>query len=294
MKRILPGLLALLLLCAACATSTAPMAASTEAAMESTEIGDMAAPASSDADASAEKMIEAWTVSMETEAFEATFQTLQELIAKYDAYTDAAEISNENLYAEKAHRYARFLIRVEADKTQPLLQEIRNAGHVVSETLNKENVTEQVQDLQSRREMLQAKEDRLNELLARAETIEDLITIEGHLSETIAQKEQILSSLEKLNRDVSRQFIEVSVREVSDYTPVETAATSFPTRLKDAFSSTLSGFVRLVENFVLALVYALPYLLLLALVAGIGAILLRKRRSALKRLPVTKKDAHTD
>lgn len=282
MKKTLLILLTLLLVVTGCAANAPDTTSSrTEAAYDTAP-----APAEEDAAGGAivespddpEMMIERWEFHMETETFDEVFQSIQTLIEKHGAYVDAAEVSNQNLYAEQMHRHAHLLIRVEAEQTVSLLQGLRSSGHVVSEKLQKENVTERVRDSRVRLQMLRTKEERLTDLLGRAEDVEDLLTIENHLTETIAEKEQVMAQLNRLERDVKYQFVHVRLYEVSDLTPVESVQTGFGTRLRTAIRASFTGFVEFLQAAVLQIIYVLPLLLLLGIGLFVLARILRKKR----------------
>lgn len=233
------------------------------------------------------KMIESWSFRMETDRFDETFQQLEQLIEEYRAITDAAEISNQNLHATDPLRYARLSLRVDAEMADSFVRKVRDAGHVVNEHHARENVAEQIQDGEARREMLQTKENRLKQLLNHAETVEDLITIEEHLSETIAEKERILSTLAGLEKDVQYRHFDISLQEVVDYTKAVPLQRGFVSRLGTALRETGAHFLRFLQDIVITLIYALPYLLLLGIgtVLGIRVLRMKKRQP----LPVEKK-----
>ena len=111
------------------------------------------------------------------------------------------------------------------------------------------------------------------------ENIEDLIVIENHLSETIAEKEEILGQLQHLDRDIQWQFIDIQLYEVSDYSRIEPMQISFGTRIKNTFSDTFFGFVVFLENLLLAAIRALPYLFLFVLLGIVIAVLWRKNKN---------------
>lgn len=305
MKKLLAVVLSSLILLAACAatpTDTAPAespsarAERTEAVTADSAYEEGIAPSSIDATASApqEKMIERWFLHMETETFEESFEKLQDSIEKYNAYLDGADIHNQTIYDQQRHRTAMLTIRVNAEDTNKLLQEIRGLAHVVNESLSKDNVTMRYADLESRKNMLEAKEVRLTQLLEKAENIEDLIVIENHLSETIAEKEEILGQLQHLDRDIQWQFIDIQLYEVSDYSRIEPMQISFGTRIKNTFSDTFFGFVVFLENLLLAAIRALPYLFLFVLLGIVIAVLWRKNKNRFRFHRPNKANVKTD
>jgi len=72
-------------------------------------------------------------------------------------------------------------IRVPADQYQAVLAKIRGMGEVSNEKTDANNVTEEYTDVQARLRTLQATEQRYLDLLAKAETINDILTVQDRL-----------------------------------------------------------------------------------------------------------------
>lgn len=225
-----------------------------------------------------QKLIERFSMEMESKEFESSADAIRAAIAKHGAYLDSMTQWNGSASDSFQARNLSMVIRVESAKTSALLGDLRTSAHVVSEAQSKENVTSYHRDLESRKNMLASKEKRLTALMEKAETIEDLISVETALSETIAEKEQVESEMRGLDNQIETQTISLTLREVRTLSPVEQTDTSFGERLGNALKGTWTAFVLFMQEFVIRLIYALPFLILLA---GIGFLLrpiVRRRR----------------
>ena len=87
-----------------------------------------------------------------------------------------------------------------------------------------ENVTSQYYDTQARLTAYQTQEARLLEMMEKAETVEDIITIEEKLTDLRYRIESLQSTLKNWDRQVSYSTISLDVEEVQEYTPETPAA----------------------------------------------------------------------
>lgn len=226
----------------------------------------------------AQKLIERFSMEMESKEFDASADAIRAAIDKHGAYLDSMTQWNGSASESFQARNLSMVIRVESAKISALLEDLRTGAHVVSESQSKENVTTYHRDLESHKNMLESKEKRLTALMEKAETIEDLITVETALSETIAEKERVESEIRGLDNQIETQTISLTLREVRTLSPVEQTDTSFGERLINALKGTWSAFVLFLQEFVIRFIYAIPFLILLV---GIGFLLrplVRRRR----------------
>ena len=156
---------------------------------------------------------------------------------------------------------------------------------------NLENITETYYDTAGRLKTQQIKLERLQKLLAQAENMEDIITIESAISETEWNIENLSGTLRHYDALVDFATINVHVCRRS---------ISIPTRRncrrisEIASSSALSrgwhSFVNGMEDFAVALAYSWMWLILWAVIIVAAVVILRKirRRSGMKK-PLFKK-----
>lgn len=105
-------------------------------------------------------------------------------------------------------------IRVPFTAYQSVLAEIRGMGEVQTEKSDASDVTEEYTDLQARLRTLEATEQRYLELLARAETIPDILTVQDRLDSVRAQIEQVQGRINLLDHVTELATIAVHLRPV--------------------------------------------------------------------------------
>ena len=266
------------------ASTASDVAATTESADDGSYGGNMASQ-TPESPAEAEsgedrlqnaKMIYTADLSVETTAFDDAAASLRQLVEDMGGYFETASVYNYG----SGYRSAYYTIRVPAERFQDLLEQVGELCHVVRKEENSDNISEQYYDVESRLVTQQTKLERLQTLLSRAETMEDIITIESAISETELAIEQLTGTLRQYDSLVDYSTVNLSLEEVYKLSNVEEPPTGFASRLGQAFASGWNGFVDVLEALVMILAYAwVPVLIVLAVVGTLLGRWLRKRKN---------------
>lgn len=300
MKRISALFLAALMLftLSACGSAAKDMAASTtEAAMpmEAAEwyaeengsgfsAGTTAAAAPAERQTE-EKIIYTGDAGVETTHFDDTLSALQTLIDSYGGYIQSASVNGANYYSAsrgyRSLRSAYYTIRIPAERFPELMSSLSALGNVPYSNVSQENITARYYDVQARLEAYRTQEQTLLALMEKAESIEDIITIEARLSDLRYEMESLETALRSYDRQVSYSTLNLSVSEVEEYTPQAAVRLSYGEKLAAAFTDGVKAVGRFAEDALLFLAEALPTLVLLAAAAAAVAFLgrgIKKRR----------------
>lgn len=302
MKKTLSLLLAVLLVFALCAcgsadsASSAPSAAydmvSTETAYPAEapeedyggfavaggtqlETGSGAAP-----EGSPEKLIYSASATVETTDFDRTIEKLSALVEQYGGFVESSSINGSNYYTQSrgysSERYASYVIRVPSGKFSALMGSLSTLGNVPYSHTYTENITAQYYDTDARLTAYQTQEARLLEMMEAAETVEDLIAIEEKLTELRYQIESLQSTLKNWDRQVAYSTLDLEVQEVIEYTPE--SRMSYGQELALALTNGLRRTGEFFKDLLLAIVGALPALVILAVVLAILIPVWKKHR----------------
>ena len=114
-----------------------------------------------------------------------------------------------------------------------------------------ENISEAYYDTESRLVTQRTKLERLQELLTRADKMEDIITLESAIAETELQIEYLTGTLRKYDALVDYATVEISLEEVYVLSEQEQPVIGFWPKLAEAFKTGTSRFVNDVESFAL-------------------------------------------
>jgi hypothetical protein len=127
---------------------------------------------------------------------------------------------------------ARMVLRVPVDEFDEVMTKLAGLATLASTTTTSEDVTTQLIDVRARIKVQQASVDRVSELLARAQTIRDIMAIESEVSRRQADLDSLTQQEAYLKDQTSMSTIKVNIEREPDAVP--------PTK-KDDSSGFLAG-----------------------------------------------------
>ena len=220
------------------------------------------------------KMIYTARMEVETTAFDTAAADLRTLVEILGGYFEQAAVHNYG----SGYRSGDYTVRVPADQFQPFLDRVGTLCHVTYQEQTSENISEAYYDAESRLATQRTKLERLQNLLAQAENMEDIITIESAISDTELEIERLTGTLRQYDALVDYATVHLSLQEVYQLSNVEEPATSFASRMGAAFASGWRGVVGALGSLAVALAYGWVWLLLLAAAGTAAGRILWKRR----------------
>lgn len=248
------------------------------AEMSETEAGSTAAEVPESA-VSERKLIKNVTLNVETEQFDTLMPSIEQRVTALGGYIEEmSSYSRGNEYARdyqgtKYLRYASMTVRIPRQNLEPFLEEVGEQTNVTSRSESVTDVTLQYVDLESHKKALLTEQDRLLVLLDQAESVEDIVTIEGRLSEVRYQIESMEAQLRTYDNKIDYSTVYLSVDEVEHYSPSEGASTG--ERIRSGFLESVEGVGRGIRNAAVWFVINLPYLFVWVLVIGIVLLIVR-------------------
>lgn len=265
----------------ATATSSAAIQEVAGAAMEDAANGTDGGAGVTDLDSGAltpqdsRKIIYNATLWLETKQFDQASADLLEAASQAGAYVQSSESSGS---AEQGNRSVYYTLRVPAENYSEFLNAAAQAANLIRRSESSQDVTAEYVDLEARLASLEQQRQRLDELAAQAESLEDLLAIESQRSEVQYQIESYTGQMNVLQDQISYSTVDVYLDEVTELTP---QSPSFVSRVGSAFRGSWNGFVSVVQELVIGLIYLLPFLVVAAVV--IALVVLLARRAAKKR-----------
>lgn len=315
--RILAAGLVAVLMCSLGGCGSSSKYSMTEAAMDTASVesngagfvseisADAAAPESNSQASTGEqylsqrKLIKTVDMDVETKEFDKALTTFTEKVEELGGYIESMNTYNGSSYSGyRSTRNADMTIRIPKDSLETFLDTVSGVSNVINRSDNVEDVTLSYVDLESHRDALRTEQTRLLELLERAETIEDIITIESRLSEVRYQLESMESQLRTYDNKVDYSTVYLNINEVEIFTPVDEETT---------WERITKGFVNSVENIIdsfkemgVAFLINLPYFLLLGIVVAVVILVIRlctrksrKERKAAQNVQVEQANQQT-
>ena len=286
MKRLFTISLVVLLLigllagCGAKSESAMPEAAPEAAApMEQTEevIFDESATSADDGGTAIpidQKLIRTVYMDAETQSMTELLAWMDSRVTSLGGYYEQKSVYRRGSRDDGSYYHSGdFMIRIPAENLDQFVSQVGEKANVTSNSESTENVTLQYVSTQSRVEALETEQKRLLELLENAETMEDLLTIEERLTDVRWELENYASQLRVLDNQVNYSTIHLSVWEVDE--PTVIAERTVWQKIGDGFAENAGDvWDGLVDTFIW-LITVIPYLIPLALIAGVVVVVLK-------------------
>lgn len=229
-----------------------------------------------------EKIIYSGSAFIETRDFDATCEGIRQMIAYWGGFLESSSVRGSNYYTD-GHRSADYTIRIPRSAFSYVTENLSALGNVTSCTVSAENIGGQYHDTESRLSTYRVEEERLLAMLAKCETVEDMLNIEDRLADVRYNIESLTTTLNSWDSLVNYSTLTLSVTEVREYTPEPEPGYWRSIGLR--FVNTLKGVGNFFAELLAFIIAALPVLVLLGLVALAVVYIVKacKKRRAKKK-----------
>lgn len=224
------------------------------------------------------KIIYTAGLEMETKEFDQAVQSLTETVASMGGYFENRGINQGGRY-----RSLSCTVRVPVKNFSAFLDKAGEAAHVTYRHEDSEDVSEVYYDNEARLTTQRTKLERLQELLSKAEAMEDIITIESAISDTELQIEYLTGSLRKYDSQINYSTVNIELREVYRLSTDEETPLTFGDRLGSAFTAGFQRGLDGLEDFSISVARNWLSLLIWAVVIAVVILLLRKLSAKRKK-----------
>ncbi len=223
--------------------------------------------------ASAKLIYTAW-LGLETTAFDESVAGLEKLVADMGGYFELSQLNNYGTY-----RNGNYTVRVPAENFDAFCTAAGQLCQLNSIERSAEDISEAYYDTESRLVTQQTKLERLQELLSKAESMEDIITLESAISETELNIERLTGTLRKYDSLVGYSTVSISLQEVYELTEVEEPVIGFGAKLMEAFKRGSSNFVDSLERTLLRFARNwVGWIIWIAIIAVVVYFIVRRAR----------------
>lgn len=223
------------------------------------------------------KLVQKLWLQAETEDMDSLLSQVNDRITELGGYTESQEIYNGSAYSGTRYRNAELTIRIPAEQLDSFVNAVADVSNIVSSSKTTDDVTLSYVATESRIKALETEQTRLLELLAMAENMDDLLTIEDRLTDVRAELEQVTSTLRLYDNQVDYGTVYLTVSEVREYTVTkepETVWDRIGTGFMESLEAIGDGFV---ELFVF-LIVNLPYFVILGIILTVVLLMIRRKR----------------
>lgn len=223
-----------------------------------------------------QKLIRNYSYSFETTDFDKSAAFIEEQVTKYKGYIESSDTNGSS------RKSSNMTIRIPEKSANAFIKETGQIGEIIQKTESTEDITLKYFDTKSRLESLQTQHERILELLKKAETLEDIVSLEEHLSDIEYQIDSYGSQLKVYDNLVNYVTINIELNEVSQIQAVE--EDTFLQKISKGLSRNTEDVLIGVIAFIVFFITSIPYLIVIGiLVAIIVAIVKMMRKKNRKR-----------
>jgi hypothetical protein len=145
------------------------------------------------------KLIKDARLAFETKDMQATRKKVADILVKYNAYLD-----NENEFSTEYELSNSMTIRVQYDKFEKFVDELlANENKVVEKSIDVRDITAEFMDVEARLRTQKELENRYRELLARGNSVTELLEVERALANVRAEIESMESRMKYMSNRVA-------------------------------------------------------------------------------------------
>lgn len=245
-------------------------------------------------DLAARKLIKNANLTVETKNFDEFMAKLEANIASMGGYLSSSSVNGNSFQSTKV-RYANLTVRIPTDTYDAFVSGIGGYGNVTYKNESVSDVTMAYVDTESRIKAYEAEYETLLEILAKAESLDDVLIIQNRITEVTYQLESYRSQLRKYDDLVSYCTVQLSINEVVELTEVKEQPKTVLQRMSRGISDTWEGITDFAEDFAVGFVSFLPILGIWAVIALLCVVIVKSamKKSKKKNAPVSPAD-HTN
>lgn len=218
------------------------------------------------------KIIRNVSLTIKTSAYDDSMASLTALLSQYGGYLESSSEYTNN----RDLRTASLTLRIPADSLDAFLSNTGELGRITSRNMSSTDVTASYQDTAARLENQKLLLARLQALTDTAGDLSDLLALETQLADTQYNIEQLESALADTDQQVNDATVRVTLNEEAQ-PDLRDETVSLGDRIKGALSTGWNAFVSFLQDCVVFLTAALPFIAIVAVMA-IVIIIIRKAK----------------
>lgn len=227
---------------------------------------------------------------IETTTYDDDYKKLSELTRKYKGYIESSDFYMDRRYDDKIDlRSYHVIIKIPRDTSADFVKDLTKVGKINNISQSSNDLTKDYKDVNLRLETKKKELEKLNELMEKAENIEETMAISQRILEVESEIDQINSNLRDLDQRVAYNTFTIFLREVYDYNDISKNNPRFSERIAEAFGNSVGIFLNSIMDLLVIMVSYWPILVILILII-ILIVRFRKKKNKTKKSEKTSKD----
>ena len=233
------------------------------------------------------KIVYTGNVSLQTLEYDKSSQSIHDKITQSGGFIESEDTYNEDPYwyysdrsgaaANKTRRNLNITARIPADQFDSFMKSLEEDGQVTNTSVNARNISVSYATHDASRKALEIEKKRLLEMMDKAETVEEMITVEQRLTQVERELGDEMTQLSAMDRDVDFSTVYINLQEVFEYSE-KVVEVTFGERLQRAFGRAGESFVTFWQDVLLFVAETFPFLIMWGIVIFFAAKLIRRHR----------------
>jgi len=243
------------------------------------------------------KLVYSATFDIETAKYEQDYNAILQKLKEANGYVEYE--STQGTPPERTDYYGRIstlTVRVPADMFEMFFTSVSDVGRMVSQSRNTDDISSSYFDTEARIKLLEDRRDRLMGYIEAATDPEDIIVYEQELSDVLYELDQYQGQKRQMDDLVDYTTVEITLQEivVAADIPVDEDGLPIDQRAGNAFTKSMAGVGRFLEDFAVGFAAAAPVLILLAIIAVAVIVVMKAVRFLRKKYGKPKEEKQAE
>ena len=227
------------------------------------------------------KIVYTGNIHLQTMEFEQGVATLERKVGEFGGFIQSSNVQGRNLHDQRggweSPRFAFYTARIPQGRLTEFLSGLEAGFNVSSVGLSSTDITMNYFDTQTRLRSFQVQQERLLSMLEMADSVQYLIEVERELARVSFEIESLTSALNHMDDSIHYSTVHMSLEEVVEFERVAPITATFREQAGVAFSNAWRGFANFCRNFVLFMISATPFFVVVLPLAAIVGYIVRRR-----------------
>ncbi len=233
------------------------------------------------------KLTHSASFDISTKQYDNDYNKINAALGAVNGYIESESSGvNETYNKQTPSRYTTMTMRIPVDQYNTFLDKLSGIGEVTNKQKNTEDFSDQYYDTEARIELLEGQKARLMGHLANATNTEDIIALEQEITNVIYELDQLQGNMRRMDKLVEYATVSMNLTELITPETIGSDGQPLGDRASEAFSLSMTGVGRFLDDFAVGFATALPVIILIAIIIAIVLIIIKLVRFLMKKYRV--------
>jgi len=244
-------------------------------------------PAEQSSARSGRMVIRTGNISIKVASVDKSVEDISKLTESLGGYVESSFVDNitpsavesvrgDKIIKETTSKYANMSVRVPAEKFESVFATVKGMGKLVNESISGSDITAQYRDTYTRAENLRIQEKSLQQLMTKANNVDEILRIETELNRVRTEIDMLTGDLKRWDNLVQLSTININLTEVKEEELKKVDVPGIWGQAYNGFIGAINNIILGLEKTVVWIITAIPYLLVLGILGAVGYMIFRR------------------